>query len=1315
MAADGSVVIQIDGNTEEFDAALKEVIQSVQKLASLLGDKSFSDVAKAWDEAQKSMEGAADAADNVKEGIESLGDGVKTTTESTECLENGFDGVGDSFSSFDAIFKGSFIANLAASAINSVIGALQNLISNVMEAGQQFTSSMSQVAATMGMTVEEIHSGSEAYEMLQEAAKEAGATTAFSASEAADALNYLALAGYSAEQAAEALPAVLNLAAAGGLDLAYASDLATDAMAALGIEASNDNLTKFGDEMAVTASKANTSVAQLGEAILTVGGTAKSLAGGTAELNAALGVLANRGIKGAEGGTALRNVILALSAPTSQAKKALDGLGVSVYDSAGNMRSLNDIFLDLNKALGSLTEGEKTNVLNEIFEKVDLKSAQALLAGCGEEFENLTSAIEASGGAMQNMADVQLDNLSGDLKLLDSALEGLYINIYSALEPALRGMAQTLTGIVNVISSIAEQAPWLIDIIAGAAAAVGLLTAAIVAYKVALMAASAVTAAFSTICSAALGPIIAITAAIGGIGGLLVGFASSVDSSFGEAVQEIRTLSDSADELKDKFASATETFSETAAAISEEHENVTALSSALNDLVGKESKTATDKAAILDIVNQLNAAIPELNLAYDEETDRLYDLSTGLRMTAEDLERFALAQARQQAMEAAGQYLSELYVLRADTVGKLEQAQAALTAAEEEQARVEAELAEIERERGYLSTEEAARRTEAAENVRELQGIVSDLSGQLEQENSIIEELGGKYDELTGAAEDLADATEDLADTSGDTMISLEKLADVCVAAAEETKALTGEIDLCSAALAEQAEEGSISLDTALALIDAGYAAAIAIDEETGAVTLNAEEYTRLAGAKIQTQIATLEVQIAEAEAAQQHALAEAAATDEANAYHRLAQEKLAAAYGDDIQMLELQVAAMNRAMTSLSGYSSAYSGAARSTSSASKKAKTQAEKDLESFKQIQSELEHLRTMDLIDEQEYRDRLEEARDKYLTDDSNIDQYRKITEELHKIDKQFAEDQLDSLQGLADNYETALDGIRDVISDYVSDIQSEYESALNDLQQAQANMASKLAETDLFTSRTDQYSGKTSFKLVDLQDSIDEIYAYRDALQELRARGVGGELMKKITDMSTEDAMNYAKLLAKMTDEQLDEYLAKFEEKQNAAAQVAEEFYAPDIEALTEERDKSIAEVIESLPEDLRGIGEESALALAGGWDDKQEAAISAVRDTREQIESELAKITEMLQNSVLGETLSFSYNLGFNANAAAEKESIDENKYAAQVADALAMTNIDWNNNGTEIVLKLDGTEVGRVLLPSIRAAEDQSPRIVSD
>ena len=327
-------------------------------------------------------------------------------------------------------------------AVTAASGAVSALGGYAVSVGKNFESSMATVIATMGITKDTIQDGVNSYDLLKEAAASAGESTVFSASEAADALNYLALAGYDAAKAADALPAVLDLAAAGGLDLAYASDLATDAMSALGIEATSENLTRFGDEMAKTASKANTSVGQLGEAILTVGGTAKSLAGGTTELNAALGVLANRGIKGSEGGTALRNIILALSAPTDKAAQALDGLGVSAFDADGNLRPLNEIFSDLDSALAGMSEGDKTQVLNEIFNKVDLKSAQAMLAGCGEEFDTLTSELENCDGAMAQMADTMNDTLEGDLKSLGSKAEAFGNAIYDGINAPLRELAQ---------------------------------------------------------------------------------------------------------------------------------------------------------------------------------------------------------------------------------------------------------------------------------------------------------------------------------------------------------------------------------------------------------------------------------------------------------------------------------------------------------------------------------------------------------------------------------------------------------------------------------------------------------------------------------------------------------------------------------------------------------------------------------------------------------------------------------------------------------------------------------------------------------
>lgn len=331
--------------------------------------------------------------------------------------------------------------NLISGLTQAATGKLTELAKTSVGVGMSFQSSMSQVAATMGVGVDQIQS-------LTDKAKEIGSTTAFTATQAADALNYLALAGYDANKAAEVLPSVLNLAAAGGMDLAYASDLVTDAMASLNLEANKQNVDEFGNKLAKAASKANANVSQLGEAILTVGGTAANLKGGTTELTTALGLLANVGIKGAEGGTHLRNIILSLQSPTKDAREVMEQLGLEVYDTQGNMRQLDDILTDLNTVMAGMTQGQKDSVINALFNKTDLAAVNGLLAAQGEQWESLAQQIDAAGetagdsGAMAQMAETQLDNLQGSVTIMQSALEGLQLGIYDYLEPSLNDAAK---------------------------------------------------------------------------------------------------------------------------------------------------------------------------------------------------------------------------------------------------------------------------------------------------------------------------------------------------------------------------------------------------------------------------------------------------------------------------------------------------------------------------------------------------------------------------------------------------------------------------------------------------------------------------------------------------------------------------------------------------------------------------------------------------------------------------------------------------------------------------------------------------------
>ena len=347
------------------------------------------------------------------------------------------------------VAAGNLISDLTKTAATKLAGLAKSSVS----VGMNFDASMSQVAATMGKSVDEIDN-------LTKVAKEMGSTTKFTATQAADALNYLALAGYDADKAAEVLPSVLNLAAAGGMDLAYASDLVTDAMASLNIEANKQNVDDFGNKLAMAASKANANVSQLGEAILTVGGTAANLKGGTTELTTALGLLANVGIKSAEGGTHLRNIILSLQSPTDEAAKKMQKLGLSVYDSQGKMRGLNEILGDLNGALDGMTQGQKDSIINQLFNKTDLAAVNGLLAAQGEQWDTLAAQIDNADGAMGQMAETQIDNLQGAMTIMSSAFEGMQLAVYDELEPTLTEAVKWGTDCISTLtSSLTEGGP----------------------------------------------------------------------------------------------------------------------------------------------------------------------------------------------------------------------------------------------------------------------------------------------------------------------------------------------------------------------------------------------------------------------------------------------------------------------------------------------------------------------------------------------------------------------------------------------------------------------------------------------------------------------------------------------------------------------------------------------------------------------------------------------------------------------------------------------------------------------------------------
>lgn len=423
------------GAAENASAAMQQAQTAAQQTANVVGGT----LPNAMEQASESTDGLNDSlgetSDNMRDTGNRSEEAGKKAKKGMNEGEEATKKFGDTAKKVADAVKKAFIA-LAAAITAAFAGALK--------VGADFEASMSQVAATMGTTVEAIPE-------LSDIAKEMGASTKYTASQAAEALNYLALAGYTAEEQIAALPTVLSLASAGGMDLAYASDLVTDSMSALNLKI--EDLTEFSDQLARTAQRSNTGVAQLGEAILQIGGTAKILAGGTTELNTALGILADNGIKGAEGGTALRQVLLNLTAPTDTAREYMQELGLSAFDAAGNMKPLNQTFGELAKILENATAEQRQEALAKIFDARQLKSAEALLANYGDRWDELTKEITNSTGAAEAMAETMNDNLKGAVTIMQSAIEGLGITVYGSLEVPMRNAVSSATSEIDKLNA----------------------------------------------------------------------------------------------------------------------------------------------------------------------------------------------------------------------------------------------------------------------------------------------------------------------------------------------------------------------------------------------------------------------------------------------------------------------------------------------------------------------------------------------------------------------------------------------------------------------------------------------------------------------------------------------------------------------------------------------------------------------------------------------------------------------------------------------------------------------------------------------
>lgn len=350
--------------------------------------------------------------------------------------------------------------NAADSALNSAASTARSGIAGAMAAAgvslgaadavqtfASFEAGMSQVAAISGATGAELDS-------LTEKAKYMGATTKFTATESSEAFNYMAMAGWKTGDMLDGIEGIMNLAAASGEDLGTTSDIVTDALTAFGLSASDS--THFADVLAQTASNANTNVSMMGESFKYVAPLAGAMNYSIEDVSQALGIMANAGVKSSMAGTSLRRIITNLVSPTDKEAAAMEKYGIRLTDNEGRTKSLMGIMENMRDSLSGLSEEEQTAAASAIFGKQALSGALAIINASDQDFQALSDSITNADGASARMADTMLDNLSGSITLMQSALEGVKISLGEGVAPSVRAFVDSITDNLPTAASIIE-------------------------------------------------------------------------------------------------------------------------------------------------------------------------------------------------------------------------------------------------------------------------------------------------------------------------------------------------------------------------------------------------------------------------------------------------------------------------------------------------------------------------------------------------------------------------------------------------------------------------------------------------------------------------------------------------------------------------------------------------------------------------------------------------------------------------------------------------------------------------------------------
>lgn len=1031
-----------------------------------------------------------------------------------------------------------------AGGLKAAVGELSNVMSGAVDiikkgelalaafsaasakVGASFESAMSQVAATLQVTA-----GTEEYEKLSAAAKQMGETTSYSAAQAASALNSLAQAGYSADESIERLPKTLALAKAGGLDLGSAAKIVTQSMASL--QLSESDLDKLLDEMARTAQKSNTNIAELGEAIKGVGGT-MNMAGQSVEtMLTELGMLANAGVAASEAGTHLRNVMLALV--KTDVQKSLHDMGVEVTDSTGAIRDLSEIMTELAEATDSMTSGDKLTLFGDLFNVRDLASVNALLNGTKGSMQALRAEIENSQGAASQMAETMGDNLTGDVTILKSAVEGLQIAVSERLSPSLRQATQDGTKLIggltdsvkfgelrkvfddfgeslsellrNGLTTAAQVLPTIIsflakimeyadDILAVYTAmtvqttskrvitAVANTVSAVKSLTSALRSAEAAQTALNAAQSANIIGLIATV--IGLAAGALVKYKLSMDEAAAAEknfTDETQKVISSADDLTDALERNAEARQKAVDDVEIQYGAYEKLAKATFALAEQENLSAAQKKLLKDHVDELNAAIPDLNLAIDEETGKL--------------------NKQYEAVEGLISKTKEYYLLKASEEN-LTKIGSDLFSAEYEHAKLQERLDEVRKKkadaqvrkkyfadqeygtvlRGYVQADaeiEKLTKEEQAlqEQSLELSRTITDLGQQYDSLTKYTEKLSGKVGDYSDEQSKAADTTDDAGTSAKKAAKTTEELKAAYDSAKSAVGAYKSELKDLLGVLENVNKGTAYSTSQMLDLIEKYPELINYIHQAADGYTIEANAVQRLTEVKAENTLRSLQMQISALEGQMSSAAhsGDRKQFEELRQQYALLQEQKSA-YGEILADIQNGIIYSSRSSSGSSGGSSYSSGSNEDDpySEMLKERKAQAKSE-------QAELENLYKTEKISAEDYYNGLMDIARRYYDGIGDLrEEYLDAEEKVYTGLKKAQEDELSNAKKLEDQLKAvkdAEDALRNAQNQQVQVYSGaagfrveQNTAAIEKAQQSLADKNYSLAETLLKNARFD---------------------------------------------------------------------------------------------------------------------------------------------------------------------------------------------------------------------------------------------------